>query len=65
MKWPIISTLVLKDAKLYYRDKFFGVMTIFSFVLFVAFFFIMPRSVDETIEIGIHGSLARGLRRKA
>jgi len=52
MNWQIIKTLVIKDLVLYIRDKFFGFITILSVMLYIVFYFVMPKTVDETIEIG-------------
>ena len=61
MNWRIIRTLYLKDLKLFFRDKFFGIMTIFGVILFIAFYLIMPKSVDETIKIGFFAPPALNL----
>ena len=54
MNWSIIGTLVFKDFVLFYRDKFFGLMTIFGLILYIIFYLVMPKSIDETIEIAVH-----------
>ncbi|HDY68371.1 MAG TPA: ABC transporter permease [Candidatus Scalindua sp.] len=54
MNWRTIKTLIAKDFKLFFRNKFFGVMTIFGIILYLVFYFIMPNAVDETIEIGFY-----------
>ena len=54
MSWRIIKTLISKDSMLFFRDKFFGIMTIAGIVLYIAFYFMMPKTVDETIEIGFY-----------
>jgi len=54
MSWRTIKTLIAKDFKLFFRNKFFGVMTIFGIILYLVFYFIMPNAVDETIEIGFY-----------
>lgn len=53
MNRPAIRALVAKDLTLFSRDKFFGIMTIFSIILYISFYYIMPRTVDETIEIAV------------
>ena len=58
MSWRIIKTLVSKDSMLFFRDKFFGIMTIAGIVLYIAFYFMMPKAVDETIEIGFYAPYA-------
>ena len=54
MSWRTIKTLIAKDFKLFFRNKFFGVMTIFGIILYLVFYFIMPNTVDEKIEIGLY-----------
>ncbi|UCE06281.1 MAG: ABC transporter permease, partial [bacterium] len=57
MNWYIIETLIFKDIKLLFRDKMFGFITIFSIILYIIFYFVMPKTVDETIEIGFHAPM--------
>jgi len=54
MNWPIIKTLIAKDIILYARDKTFGIMTIVVIIIYIVIYFIMPRTVNETIEIGFY-----------
>lgn len=54
MSWRTIKTLIAKDFKLFSRNKFFSVMTIFGIIFYIVFYFIMPDTVDETIEIGFY-----------
>lgn len=58
MSWRTIKTLIAKDFKLFFRNKFFGVMTIFGIILYLVFYFIMPNTVDEKIEIGLYAPQA-------
>jgi len=58
MSWRTIKTLIAKDFKLFFRNKFFGVMTIFGIIFYLVFYFIMPNAVDETIEIGLYAPQA-------
>jgi len=61
MSWERIKALVCKDLKLYYRDKFFGVMTVFCIVVFLVIYFVMPSTVDETIVIGLYAPQASSM----
>lgn len=58
MSWRTIKTLIAKDFKLFFRNKFFGVMTVFGIILYLVFYFIMPNTVDEKIEIGLYAPQA-------
>jgi len=64
MNWLIIKTLISKDFKLFFRDKFFGIMTIAGIVLYIIFYFIMPNAIDETIEIGLYAPQASNISYK-
>jgi ABC-2 type transport system permease protein len=54
MNLRIVSTLVRKDAALFSRNKFFVILTILGLVAYVVIYFVMPASVDETLEIGLY-----------
>jgi len=57
---PVIKALVAKDVKLYFRDKFFGIMTVITLAMFIALYLVMPKRIDETLEIGIYAPLETG-----
>jgi len=61
MNRQIIKMLIIKDFILFFRDKFFGIMTIFGIVLYIVFYFIMPSRVNETIEIGLFAPQASNM----
>lgn len=50
----IIGALVAKDFALYFRNRFFAVITILGLVFYVLVYFLMPQSVDERLEIGLY-----------
>lgn len=54
MNWGVIGTLVAKDISLYFRNRFFALVTLLALVAYLVLFFVMPASVDETIEIGLY-----------
>ncbi|MFC1873444.1 ABC transporter permease [Chloroflexota bacterium] len=56
MRWHIIKALVAKDLSLFFRSRFFALMTVVGFVLYIAIYFLMPRSIDETMKIGMYAS---------
>lgn len=53
MNVRILSTVVPKDVTLYFKNRFFALITVLGVVAYTAIYFLMPRSVDETLEIGI------------
>ena len=64
MNWRIIKSLVLKDFLLFFRDKFFGIMTIAGLIMYIIFYLLMPNKVDEKIEIGLYSALSVNLFEK-
>ena len=54
MNWGVIGTLVAKDVSLYFKNRFFALITVLALVFYALMFFVMPASVDETVEIGIY-----------
>ena len=54
MDLRIVGTLVLKDLSLFFRNRFYAFVTPLALVAYVAVYFIMPSSIDETLEIGVY-----------
>ncbi len=54
MNWSIIGALVSKDFKLYFRNRFFALITVLALVAYIAIYFVMPQTVDETLEIAVY-----------
>lgn len=52
----IVAALVAKDLKLFFRDKFFAVVTVLGLVAYTTIYFIMPDSLDETLDVGVYAS---------
>jgi len=52
-----VGAIVRKDFKAFRRDRFYFFMTILGLVFYVAIYWFLPDTVDETIEVGIHGSV--------
>lgn len=53
MNWRIISTLVAKDFSLFFRKKFFAIVTVIGLVFYIVIYFVMPGTVNENLEIGL------------
>jgi ABC-2 type transport system permease protein len=49
----ILSTIVLKDLKLFFKNRFFALITALGLVAYVAIYLLLPREVDEMLEIGL------------
>ncbi len=56
MNLPIIFTLVKKDLKQYFSNRFFALISLVGLALYVAVFFLLPKEVDETITLGWYSS---------
>lgn len=54
MNWRMVSTLVSKDLTLFFRDRFFAIVTVLGLVAFVAMYFILPSTVDEELTVGLY-----------
>mgnify|MGYP001343430192 CR=1 FL=1 len=54
MNWRIIGTLVSKDLSLFFRNRFFALITVLGLVVYLIIYFVMPSSVNENLEIGIY-----------
>lgn len=49
----ILSTIVLKDLKLFFKNRFFALITVLGLVFYAGVYLLMPREVDEMLEIGL------------
>jgi ABC-2 type transport system permease protein len=49
-----IRALVAKDFTLFFRNRFFALVTPLALVVYVGLYFVMPNSVNETMEIGLY-----------
>lgn len=53
MNTTAIGAIVAKDVKAFIRDRFYFFMTILGLVFYVGAFWLLPSTVDETIEMGV------------
>lgn len=53
MKRGMIAAVVRKDLVLFFRNRYFAVITVFALVGYGAIYYLLPSQVDETIEIAI------------
>ena len=54
MNWRSIGAVVYKDLLLFFRNRFFAVMTVAGLIAYMAIYFVMPGTVDETLKIGLY-----------
>ena len=52
MNWYSIRALVGKDFSLFFRNKFFALITVGALIMYIVVYFVMPANVDETLRIG-------------
>jgi len=53
----IVTALVAKDLSLFFRNKFFGLITGLGIVAYIVIYFVMPSSVNETLQIGLYAEV--------
>jgi ABC-2 type transport system permease protein len=51
----MIATLVQKDITLFFKNRFFALVTLLGLVAYLTVFFGLPDSVDETLQMGWYG----------
>ena len=54
----LISNLVRKDLTLFFRNRFFAVITVLGLITYLVVYFVMPGSVNDTLEIGIYSPVS-------
>ena len=54
MNWQIVRALIAKDFTLFFRNRFFAFITVLALVAYIAIYFVLPRTVDETLEIAVY-----------
>lgn len=54
MSAQTIGTLVSKDLNLYFRNRFFAFITVLALVMYIAMYFFLPDTVDETLELAVY-----------
>lgn len=54
MSAQVIGTLVAKDLSLFFRNRFFTLISGLGLVFYIAMYFLLPNSVDETLELALY-----------
>jgi ABC-2 type transport system permease protein len=54
MNRRIIGALISKDFTLFFRNRFFALITILGVAVYLVIYFVMPKSVDESLKIGLY-----------
>lgn len=50
----MIGALVLKDFKLFFRNKFFAIITVLGLVTYAALYFLLPTEVEESFAVAMY-----------
>jgi ABC-2 type transport system permease protein len=50
-----LAALIVKDVRLFFKNRFFALVAVLGLVFYIAFFYLLPNEVDETLEMGWHG----------
>ena len=53
MRRRIITTLLKKDLTLFTRDRFYFLLTVVALIMYVAVYFVMPRTNSDVLKLGI------------
>lgn len=54
MNPKLIASLVRKDLTIFFRNRFFAVITVLGLVVYLVLYFVMPGSVNDTLKMGIY-----------
>lgn len=54
MNWQTIPPLMRKDLTLFFRNRFYAFITLLALVAYTGIYYLMPKQVDEVIEIGLY-----------
>jgi ABC-2 type transport system permease protein len=50
----LISSLVQKDLSIFFRNRFFALITVLGIILYLVVYFVMPHTADTTLKIGLY-----------
>lgn len=58
MNARLVGTLVQKDLSIFFRNRFFAVITILGIIAYLVIYSVMPGTIDYTLEIGLYSSVS-------
>ena len=61
VKPRIIWAFLKKDARAFFRDRFFVVVTFVGLAFYIGIFQVIPDTVDEVVDLGVSGDLGMDL----
>ncbi|GMR10870.1 MAG: ABC transporter permease [Anaerolineae bacterium] len=53
MKLEMLGAVIRKDLVLFFKNRFFAVITVFALFGYAVIYYLLPSQIDETLEIGI------------
>lgn len=53
MDFKRIGVLIKKDINLFFKNRFFSLITVLGIIFYIVIFFVLPKSVDDRIKIAI------------
>ncbi len=56
MNVRIVCALIGKDLKLYFSNRLFAMLTVLGLVSYIVFYFLLPGTVDETLELALYAA---------
>jgi ABC-2 type transport system permease protein len=54
MNARMITAMIGKDLKLYFANRLFAIVTVLGLTAYVAMYYLLPITVDETLELGLY-----------
>lgn len=54
MNRQMIAALIGKDFKLYFSNQFFALVTFLGLVAYIVIYYLLPSTIDETLELGLY-----------
>ncbi len=53
MKLEMLGAVIRKDLVLFFKNRYFAVITVFALFGYAVIYYLLPSQIDETLEIGI------------
>ena len=54
MNGQVIRALVIKELMIFFRNKFFAVISVLGLVFYIVIYLLLPSEVDVQMEIGLY-----------
>jgi ABC-2 type transport system permease protein len=50
----VIGAILAKDLRMFARDRFYTLVSVLGLAVYIAVFWVLPATVDETVGLGVH-----------